>query len=49
VSTVQIESVTRGYFETRRLTGFVNAEDVQAVLGPRYAVTIEYGPPPEPG
>jgi hypothetical protein len=26
----------------------VNAEDAQAVLGTRYAVTIEYGPPPEP-
>ena len=30
-------------------TALVNAEDVQAVLGTRYAVTIEYGPPPEPG
>jgi hypothetical protein len=27
----------------------VNAEDVQAVLGTRYAVTIEYGLPIEPG
>jgi hypothetical protein len=27
----------------------VNAGDVQAVLGTRYAVTIEYGPPPGPG
>jgi hypothetical protein len=30
-------------------SALVNAEDVQAVLGTRYAVTIEYGPPPEPG
>jgi hypothetical protein len=30
-------------------SALVNAEDVQAVLGTRYAVTVEYGPPIEPG
>jgi hypothetical protein len=30
-------------------SAIVHAEDVQAVLGTRFAVAIEYGPAPEPG